>query len=835
MLRTTLAGLRAHRLRLLLTSLAITLGVGFIAGTFVLTDTIQAGFSRTFGAAADTIDVAVLPPKGDGADEPSSVSAETLAAVREVPGVAAAEGLVRGPAPLIGRDGKAVGDWPTYGISIPEGPLDRTTITSGKSPRTAGEAVLDEDTAETRGFGVGDTITVLDPDRRPHRFTVVGLFDPGVDQELSFYGGVGFTTATATTMTGRKGFREVDVLAAEGVGPERLRDSVAAAVAPGHEVLTGRRFADRLATANGANTGFLTAGLLLFGLVAMMVAALVIYNTFTILIAQRSREMALLRCIGATKGQVFGSVVLESAVVGLVSSALGLLAGLGLGGGAVAVLSTTSIGLPTGAVALTPRTIAAGLGIGLVVTVCAALLPARAATRVPPVTALRGQMAERTFRAGALRLVSAGVLLAAGAAVAGWGAAQDSGDQFALFVAAAGCAVVFLGVLVLGPVIVRPLTAFTGWLPARIFRVPGRLAVDNAGRNPARSATTTIALTIGVTLMTLMSVFTASVRATVANQLDQRFPVDYVVVAQGAEAGVPREVAAALRQRPELTSVVELRATQADVGGRPHQVGAFVGPLKTAVTSGSLDRLTPGTAAVSDATAERLGVRLGGRIELATGRAGTVPLTVVATFDPAFSVLPAVTVAPAAYDDYFGATDDTQVTADIAEGVPAATARRAVEAAAQPYPTVLVASQTESRGALDDSLDMLLLVVTALLGLAILISLLGIANTMSLSVHERTRESALLRALGLTRGQLRQLLTVEALVLGLIGALVGVVLGVLFGWACVQSMPARAVFRVPYSDLLLFVVLSGLAGVLAALLPARRAARAPIVGSLAAD
>ncbi|MGV9771217.1 ABC transporter permease [Streptosporangium sp. NPDC003464] len=837
MLKTTLAGLRAHKLRLLLTSLAIALGVGFIAGTFVLTDTIEAGFTQKFSAAADKIDVAVLPVPDEKSDAVPSVSAATLEKIRAVGGVADAQGLVQGTAALIGKDGKAAGDYPTAGISIAEGSLNRTAITSGSAPKTPTEAVLDENTAETRGFKVGDTVTVLDSGNAEHRFTLVGLFDVGLNQELGYTGAVGFTTGAAQTMTGEKGFREVDVAAAEGVSQETVRDSVAAALGSGYEVKTGKQYADAMARQNGADTEFLKLGLLLFGLVAMFVAALVIYNTFNILVAQRTREMALLRCIGATRGQVFGSIVLESVVVGVLSSVLGLLLGYGLGAGALAVLSSVGAPLPEATAALTPRTIALGLLIGLVVTVGAALLPARSATKVAPIAALRTQVEEHTFRAGLTRVIFASLFLVAG--VGATVAALNMGaGQTALVVVMAGGSLVFLGVLTLGPVIVKPLGAFVGWLPAKLFRVPGKLAVDNSRRNPKRSATTTVALTVGVTLMTLIAVLTGTIRMTYTQKLDDQFPVDYMVQAQARDSGLPRALAEDLRTKPELTSVVAFRASAARAGdrGEKYEVGTFTAgsDFRPELATGSIDLLRPGTAVVADHVVKRLKLKVGDRLPVRTARAGTVDLTIVSTFDPQNTDLAEVTVPDKDFERYFGTVDDSRVMINAKDGVSPERSRKVVEAAAQPYPTAKVASSTDVRGEFDEALDMMLMIITGLLGLAVLISLLGIANTLSLSVHERTRESALLRALGLTRPQLRRMLSVEALILGLIGALVGVVLGVTFGWAAARTMTEDVVFQLPVLQILAFVALSGLAGVVAAVLPARRAARASIVGSLAA-
>ncbi|GAA3835455.1 ABC transporter permease [Sphaerisporangium flaviroseum] len=840
MIRTTLAGLMGHKLRLLLTSLAITLGVGFIAGTFVLTDTLEAGFGQRIAASADKVDVAVLPPRSDG-DKPARLLASDLVKVRAAAGVADAQGLVQGDAALIGKDGKAVGDFPTAGVSIATGRLNRTAITAGTAPAAGDQVVIDENTAKTRGFTPGDTVEVLDGDREPHTFHVVGLFDVGIDQRLAYSGAVGFTTATAQAMTGEKVFTEIDVLAADGVSPESLKTAVASALGgTGYRVWTGEQLAKELARTNGANTEFLTLGLLMFGLVAMLVAALVIYNTFNILVAQRAREMALMRCIGATRKQIFGSIILESTAVGLVSSAVGLITGLGLGAGALAVLKATGQDLPSAGVSLAPRTIALALVIGLVVTVGAALLPARTATEVAPIAALRTQTEEHTFKAGLVRIVFAALFLASGAGATAAGVSLEAGPE-GLFVVMGGGVLTFCAVLILGPVIVRPLSAFAGWAPAKLFGVPGRLAMDNSRRNPKRSATTTVALTIGVTLMTLISVITATTRATYTAQLDQQFPVDYMVSAQLTNASgpgdgaLPPALAAGLRARPELASVVQIRQTEARIGGDRTQVGTFSGPYEPVLRQGSMRGFTTGSAVVADHIATNLRVKPGDTISLTTPKAGTVNLTVAGVIDSGSMLLPAVTVPDGAFEKYFGRLDDHQLLVNAKDGVTADVSRRAVEAATQAYPTAKVLSSTEVRSQFDEVLDMTLMIITGLLGLAILISLLGIANTLSLSVHERTRESALLRALGLTRPQLRRMLSVEALILGLIGAIVGVTLGVIFGWAATQTLVEDTLFRVPLTQVLLFVLLSGVAGVLAAVLPARKAARASIVTSLASE
>lgn len=835
MIKTTFAGLRTHKLRLLLTSLAITLGVGFIAGTFVLTDTLRTGLDQRMAASASKVDVAVRPKSGENAGK---LRPADLAKVTGVTGVAEAQGLVRGDAALLGKDGRAAGDTATAAVSVTPGRLDRTTITKGVAPARDGEAVLDKDTARTRGFTVGDTVTVLDHKGVRHEFRLVGLFDVGLDQSLAFTGALGYTPEVTRAMTGRTDFTGIDAAAAPGTDPGTLVKAVSAALGGRFQVMTGEELGKRLAAQAGADTEVIMLGLLMFGLIAMLVAALVIYNTFNILVAQRAREMALLRCVGATRRQVFGSVLLESAVVGLVSSGLGLLAGVGLGAGALALLRAFGQDVPSAGLWPEPRTIAIALAIGLCVTVAAALLPARTATRVPPVAALRTQTDEQTFRAGVLRMVFAGLFLLAGGGVTTLGVTIDPGEA-ALFTVMAGGVLTFCAVLILGPVLVRPLSAVAGWLPARLAGVPGRLAVTNSGRNPKRSATTTVALTIGVTLVTLISVITATLGATFTARIDEQFPVDFMVTSQYSLADgageLPASLAGDLRTRPELTSVVSVKETEGKVNGDTLSVGTFDGPFQPTALEGTTRGFAAGSVLLGARTAKDLALHPGATLTLSTPKSGQKQLRVAALFDDDTMPMPGVIVPASVFTDYYGPMGDTRVLVGAKDGTDPSTARRAVEAATATHPTAKILSAAEVKSQFSEALDMLLMIVTGLLGLAILISLLGIANTLSLSVHERTRESALLRALGLTRPQLRRMLTLEALILGLIGAFVGVTLGVTFGWAATTSLIAGTLFHIPLLQVLTFIALSGLAGVLAAALPARKAARTPITTSLAAD
>ncbi|MFC4912189.1 ABC transporter permease [Actinomadura gamaensis] len=833
MLKTTLAGLAAHKLRLLLTALAITLGVGFIAGTFVLTDSMKSGVNKTFARSADKVDVAVLPKANAADDLPASL----LARVRGVPGVTAAEGIVKGDAALVGRDGKAVGDMPTVGMSVPSGRLLRYDVDGGRIPNGPTEAVLDTHLAKREKFKVGDSVTVLDSKSRPRRFTVVGLVDMGMDQDVSFRGGVGFDAATAAAMTGEKKLTEIDVLGGS-------RDAVASAVGTRYDALTGSQLAQRLAKANGADTKVIQSGLLIFGFVAMLVSALVIYNTFAILIAQRMREMALLRCVGATRRQVFGGVLTEAVVVGLVGSLLGLGAGFALGAGALALIGSFDTGMALASPELAVRTVAVALLVGVVVTVLSALLPARAATRVAPVAALRADLEPGSgrFRLGWFRTAVAVLFGSGGLALGGYGAlGMDKGEMAMYLVALAGM-LFFLGVVAGMPALVRPLGRLVGAIPAKLGGVPARLAVSNAQRAPRRTATTTIALTIGIGLMSLFAVVAASGTATANAQLDKHFPVDFQVESQfgghadGANRTVPRDLVARLRGLPQLDQVTDAReAGRPKSGDRDTTVttvteSSFGRLLKLTAESGTVGAPAPGTVIVDHASAKQYGYRVGQTIQV-KGDRGSAPLRVAGIFG-GDTPLHGVVVGASDFDRISAVRDSATVWAKAKKGVEVDDARRAVEDATRGYPTIKVASMAEMRDQLTQAVNTLLLVFGGLLGLAIVIALFGIANTLSLSVVERTRESALLRALGLTRRQLRRMLSVEALVMSVIGALTGVVLGLGFGWAATKAMAASAVFAVPYAQIIGFIALAGVAGVIAAVLPARRAAKASVVESL---
>ncbi|MEO3785824.1 FtsX-like permease family protein [Actinocorallia sp. B10E7] len=827
-----LARLAAQRARLLLTALSVVLGVGFITGTFALGDLMRAGFTQEFAGSADKVDVAVLP-SGSGEELPAGL----LERIRVLPGVVDARGIVRGEAPLVGRDGRSHGNMTTLGFSLPaDGPLRRYTVLEGRVPAAPDEAVLNESLAEDTGFRPGERIRVLDQSGTARAFRLVGVVDVGIDGKLTSRGGVGFTEETAVRMTGRKGYVEIDV--AGRVTPERVRAALGG-TGSGVEAITGEELGSRLSTAAGADVKAITAGVLAFGLISLLVAGLVIANTFTILVAQRARELALLRCLGATRRQVFGAVVAEAALVGVVGSLAGLAVGLGLGAGGAAAVNALGMEVPVG-VSLSLRTVVVALSAGTAVTVLSALPPAFRATRVAPLAALRAEPepGERSFRLGRARWALAVPSACGSLALTVLGLRMTPGEE-AMFTVAGGGALAFLAVVAVMPLLVRAIGLPAGGRFGRLTGLPGRLAVQNVRRTPRRTAATTVALTVGVGLMSLFAVVGASGKETADRRMFEQFPIDYRLHTAATGHTIPRSVAEELRgQTGRFSSVTRIRSVETRFGSDEQLVASVtqtsLGTVaRPEMKHGSLADLREGTVLVSEAFAAREGLAPGEAVPVRT-ESGTARVKVSAVYAGEAGMIPDIILPEADFTRYFGQVDDTAVYVNIREGTPVAEANAAVDAAVRPHPLVKVSTGAAMKAEFAKAIDTLVGIFAGLLGLAVLIALFGIVNTLTLSVVERTRETALLRALGVSRGQLRGMLSTEAVIMSLLGAVVGVLLGTLFGWAATRSLFSSFAFSLPYGQILLYLVLAVAAGLLAAVLPARRAAKASIVESLSA-
>ncbi|MFY7070546.1 ABC transporter permease [Nocardiopsis changdeensis] len=901
MLRTTLAGLRLHKSRYVTTVLAIMLGVMFTTGTMVFADTLEAGYEKTVMGSATSVDAIAVPAEG-GEEEPAPLAEEALTEIRALPQVAGADGLAEGQVVLLDSEGRASGFVPPAAVSF--GEHTRFSAEEGDLPAGGDEIALAVSTAEQLGFGVGDTVTVLDPDQEKREFTLTGLVEFGADPRYSYSGVVVFDHATLGGMTAAEGYVEIDAVAAEGYTDRQVADAVAGVLGADAEVLTGEEFGVALAEESGADTAMLRVVLLLFSFIAMFVAGIVIYNTFAILIAQRQRELALLRCVGAKRSQVFRSMLAESLIVGLVASALGVLAGIGIGM-AGATFGGPLLGMDGAALTVTPLAVATGMVLGTVVTVFSALVPATRATRVAPLAALRTSATAAGLEKGTgwVRVVLGLLAFAASAALVA--VSQLAGpNQLGPVIVTGSALIAFLGVVVLGPLLVRGIVNVVG-LPLRRVGVPSMLAVDNSVRNPRRAATAMIALTVGATLITGYSVVSASTETTLTKMLDEQFPVDYQIMAQmGTEAvpaaedapaegtgeeaapaegaaaegapaegapaegaaeeqpgtdpaaaaadseveglalpldpGIPAEVRDTLGEQDELERVIADRNVYVELGGDQSMpvttyINGRIGVDLTADTvEGDLTDLGPGRVVVSEGYAD--GARVGDTFTVpGLWGADDLELDIVAITENGGG-LTGATVDPEDFAAAYPEVREDRTLYVVADAdTEADRVRDAVLSSVEDHPTLQVMSVAEMKEQFTGILDIAFYTVAAMLGLAIIIAVFGIANTMALSVLERTRESALLRALGLTKAQLRRMLSVEAVLLCLIGAGIGIVFGVLFGWAAADSVLPNMVFAVPSGQIAVFIAVSVLAGLIAAVLPARRAAGTSITGALASE
>ncbi len=857
MLRVTLAGLRAYKVRLLLSSVSIVLGVAFIAGTFMMTDSIHQVFDHSYARAAENVDAAVQPSdaaKQRLAAQPgvTVLTPEVLNAVRRVDGVAAVAGRLKAPAPMRDIDGQVMTTDGIAGsaLAIPDDvALSGGTVVEGTPPHRPDEAVVDKDTVAERHLTIGQDVQVVAHDQQVRRFRLVGVMEFGVDNRANGFTVVGLQPGVALSVTGHTGYDQIDVRAAAGVSQSQLAERIRAVLGPSADlsVLTGQQFTRATLLHRAKIAGNLPQILLVFSVTALLVAAFVIYNTFTILVTQRMRQLALLRCVGATRNQVFVSTLLEAAVVGLLASVAGLFAGIGIAAGLRSVVSALSTAtVPAGGVVVHSTTVVAALTAGIVVTVVAAAVPARAATTVAPISAVRQQPDTTAShgRVGALRLWTATVLGFTGMAVIAIG--TRSTDLYAgIKVIGTGCALVFLAVLAIGPDVVGPLTRILGWLPAKLLGTPAKLAAANARRNPRRTATTMAALSVGVMLMSLFTVIQDSAMVTQSQWIESHNPYDYSVdPLAGSDQSVPFAVAAELRKKPQLAHVAAVDGTKTDVNGRPSDVGAvessaYGSLFRPNVRNGSLADFTAGTAAVSNELAATLHLKLGDTVKVATPRAGTVAarLTLIYQVYTGHGIDWFDVLLPR--DDFlrgFAPAGDSQVRILAREGVNIVESRTAVQDVVSALQLLHIGSLAEKKSDLSGSAQSTLTLFTVMLAMAIVIAVLGIANTLSLSAVERSRESALLRALGLSRGGMMKMLWVEAVLTALLGTLIGLLLGVSFAGAfehLIGHSQGGAVLSVPIAKLVAYALIATGASLCAALLPGSRAARASVVAALA--
>ncbi|MDN3355233.1 FtsX-like permease family protein [Actinomadura sp. DC4] len=830
-LKVTLRNLIAHKLRLALTALAVILGVAFVAGTLVFTDTMGRQFDDLFAKTGKGVAVQVRAKKvidtADDSDAPT-VPASLADTVSRVPGVARVSGEVSGFAALVGRDGKVVGGSGPPQLGIAWDPNDHDNpMKAGRGPATAGEVAVDAKAAEKAGLKVGDRTRVL-IQGPPQDVTIVGIVDPG---NLMGATVVAFDQGTAQRLLLKPDrFSDITVMAQSGVGETTLRDRIAQVLpSTGYEAITGTKMRKDNESDIAQLLSFIRTFLLVFAVISIFVGAFIIFNTFSMLVAQRSRELALLRAVGASRKQVTRAVLGEAIGVGIVGSTLGLAAGIGLALLLQALFRAAGADLG-GGLTLTYQPVLWSYVVGIVVTVSAAYFPARRAAKVPPVAAMRDDVAmpRRSLR---VRLIAGSVVTVLGAVLSGYGLA---GGPIALL--GAGAALVFVGVAMLAPVISRPVVRVLGAAYPRLFHTPGRLATQNALRNPRRTAATASALMIGLALVSAISVMSSSAKASISGQVDKEFAADYMVtpVSPGFD---PAEPAKAVRAVPGVRLVTSAYQGRFKVGTQQHSFLATERPAdlvqaaKLSLTSGSSELGRDGLL-VDDATATSDRLRVGSTVMARFADGGTENLRVTGIYAKNQLLGARVLALPAyAAHSTHPAGLGMMINTDKADAATKAGIERALSA----YPNLKVQDQSDVKKNAQKSIDSFVTLLTVLLALSIVIAALGIINTLALSVIERTREIGLLRAVGTSRRQTRRMIRLESVVIAVFGGLLGIAIGVVFGIAIQHAVSDEGlnVLSVPVPTLVGYLLLSAVIGVLAALWPAWRASRLDVLKAIA--
>jgi putative ABC transport system permease protein len=847
MLKLSLRDLRAHVGRYVLTFLAVTIGVGFVSGVITLTDTISRTYDDLFAGLNAGTDVAVrgvgqfeLGAEFGGAIQRPRIDASLVDEVAGVDGVAAAEAVVQGYARPIGPDGEPYGN-PTFGaptIGMSWATVDELNpfqLAEGRAPERAGEIVFDKRTADQTGYQVGDT-AMFQTAGGVNRATVVGIARFGTADSPAGSAMTLMDATTAQALLAQPG--QVDtiaVLADAGRSQAEVRDAVRDRLADDDlDVITGVALvAEAQETAQDTFSGIRTF-LLAFALISVLVGTFVIYTSFSFIVAQRQRQVALLRAIGASRAQVLTSVVIESLIVGVVAS----LVGYGLG----VVLATTLAAafVPDATAVILPRSFVIALGVGTVVTMASAFFPAARASRVPPVAAMRDVAIDTSHRSRG-RLVLGVVLGVAGAVALGAGIAGSTVQgQSPLRLSGGGMLAVFVATIVLGPIAARPASLGMGRPLPAVRGIVGRLAQQNAARNPKRTASTATALMIGLGIVSLFLVINASLRASLDHMVDDRFSGDIVIDAGTgfAGGGLPGVVADEVNAMPEVDAASGLRIGFAEIDDEAVAVGGLNADtafdlFDVNVTAGDVAGLDADGIGVFDETARSKGWQVGDEIPVVFGDTGAQQFTIAALFDSK-DLTGAFVMGTDSFDANLPDAGDNQIWIRLADGVTADAARDVLEPVVAAFPSAEIQDLDEFKATIKAQYDVILVLVNALLTLTILIAMIGIVNTLILSVVERTREIALTRAVGASRGQIRSTIRWEALLIASFGLVAALGIGVSFGWVLVRALAddGFSVFALPTTQLLAFAAVTGVLTLAAAVFPAAWAGRRHILSAI---
>ncbi|WP_327710780.1 FtsX-like permease family protein [Streptomyces sp. NBC_00464] len=832
MFRTALRNVLSHKARLLMTVLAVMLGVAFVSGTLVFTDTLGNAFRNQSAKSYDDIAVAVTTHADQRDEKSAAIDAATLKRIQALDGVASATGRVDGFAGVADPDGKLIGNgWSNTGSNFAPGKDGKDaqyTFTDGSGPTAAGGVALDEDTAKKGEYEVGDKVRVA-TNGPVKEYTLSGVFtteDGAVNAGGSL---VLFDTPVAQKLFLRPGeFRDVTVTAAPGTSDQQVLTAVEPLLPKDAEAKTGKARADEQADQTETALSSLNKLLLSFAGIALFVGIFLIANTFTMLVAQRTKELALLRAVGASRRQVKRSVLIEAAVVGLIASVVGFALGLGLATGLRSAMSLIGGKIPAGPLVIAPLTVVAAFGVGVLITVLAAWLPARRAAKIPPVAAMNSQYAVATVKSLVLRNSIGGVITLLGGAVVVAGAAKAGSNGQLLL--AGGAFLALIGVIILIPLLSRPVIALVRPLLLRLFGVSGKLAAQNAVRNPRRTGATASALAIGLTLVTGISVLGVTLGQAVDKMTTDNIKADYMVSMASGDA-LDESALTALEKAAGVTALSPQQAVWLDIGDTSLSAsGVTPGDVQKVLTvdtvAGSLDSLGKGEIAVSDKTAKSNGWKTGDTVPVTyeDDKKGNLKVGALYKDNEFLSpvLIPRDVVAP-----HQGRADIREIWVKTDGGASAAHEQALVDALGD-NPGMSIMDRKDIRDMFGGGINLAMNIMYGLLAMALIIAVLGVVNTLAMSVFERQQEIGMLRAIGLDRRKVKRMIRLEAVVISLFGAVVGIGLGMFLGWAIGQTVAAEIpqyVLVVPWGRIALFLLLAGLVGVLAALWPARNAAK----------
>ncbi len=850
MLALTLRGIAARKLRTALTAFAIVLGIALVSGTYLLTDTIDKTFDQIFQTANRGVDVAVTPRRvidsDDNSTTPAPLRASVVEEIARVPGVALAAGSVFDAGVIYDKDDDPLvtSGAPMFISDVAPRRFDPFNYVAGHAPAAPGEMALDKSHADKAGFELGDTVR-LSGKGPQEPFRLVGIAKFGDQDSLGGAAVAIVTTPVAQHLLDLPGrFNTIQVAAEQGVTPRQLAASVRAALPTKYTVRTGEAQARSDARDVQDNFGFLRTFLLVFAGISLFVGAFLIVNTFSITVAQRVREFALLRMIGANRRQVLRAVIGEAFLLGLVASAVGFLLGFGLAPGLKGLFSLFGADLPAEGIVFESRTLIVSMLLGTVITLVAAVGPAVRATRVPPMAALQDSASLPRGRSARWRTPLAAVIALIGIALLCLGLFGSSSGGSAAALVGAGAGVVFIGVGLLAFHIVKPLAAAVGLPLERLRGISGRLARENATRNPRRTASTSAALMIGVALVAFVTIFAAGLKASIDGQISDGLKGQMVVENKVFGLALPISATRAMERQPDVDTVSGIRFSQSRV------VGVGKTPV-TGVDPQTIDRVfnldwTDG----SPATIRALGPRdvllakdwakdhdkqVGDTVALTTPTGAQLSLRATGIYDDRAGLFADLTVTNLLMAPAFNVTGNAFLMVATTPGADVDAVRDATDRAlSAQYPSLKVLTK---QGFIDEQnrqITQLLIFFYVLLALTIVISLFGIVNTLVLAIHERTRELGMLRAIGTSRKQVKQIVRYESVITAMIGSVLGVVLGGIF--AVLVTIPLKDdgfTISIPIGQLLILLVVAAIFGVIAAIWPARRAAKLDVLSALA--